>query len=93
MNSLNGLWLCALVLVSATSSCAATQLSSSAILFYGAELATKQFGMPQSYCSLLLQRAKAQGSDSVNIVMTHYWLDEGFLDLGLKPDVCAPDAW
>eukprot|EP00877_Chromochloris_zofingiensis_P008388 jgi/Chrzof1/3802/Cz13g09110.t1 len=79
-------WLCQAV---AAAAAGGVPMSSSVILFYNCEYEL-HYGQNISQCSLLLRRAKQQGSDSVNIVPTHYWVDKS--EIGI-PNRCNPDMW
>ncbi|KAI8463010.1 MAG: hypothetical protein J3K34DRAFT_159403 [Monoraphidium minutum] len=68
----------------------AVQSSSSVILFYLSEY-YPHYGQPRSQCSTLLRAAKEQGSRSVNLVPTSYWMDDRFA--AFNASQCYPDNW
>ncbi|GBF96701.1 hypothetical protein Rsub_09443 [Raphidocelis subcapitata] len=74
----------------AVAAAASVPLSSSVLLFYDCEY-EPHYGQPISQCDLLLQRAKEAGSNSVQLVPTHYWVDGA--SSKLSPGGCYPENW
>ncbi|GBF95536.1 hypothetical protein Rsub_08517 [Raphidocelis subcapitata] len=79
-----------LLLAAAQPALAGAPLSSSVLLFYDSEY-EPHYGQPISQCDQLLQRAKDGGSNSVNLVPTHYWIDDA--SNKFSAGGCYPDNW
>lgn len=68
---------------------AATEMSSSAIVFYNSDF--RPLYWPEPLCEKLIARAATHGGKRVQIVPTLYWYDAR--NLAMPENTCGPDTW